>query len=438
MEQAPDLEGCAIQDPDHSVAFRAACSGDGPLRDGRVRVLHLVSTFEIKTDTKWLLQLCSRLDRERFACSVGCMYGGGDMRTRFDRAGIPTYDLAAPRGVDPAGLWRLWRLIRGLAPHVVHTHLLRADLYGGLAARLARVPVVLSSQYALFPYARVTSRACDGVLDRLCCALAGDALAVCEAIRQDLIGRLGWAPDRVHTVRTGLDFASWKPDRAARTSLRRAWGIPEDGAVVMTVARLSREKGIEVLVSAADQVRRACPNVRFVIVGDGPLRSGLVEQIGRQGLESVVRLAGFHADIPSVLSAADLFVLPSHSEGMPNAVLEAFAAGLPVVASAVGGLVEVIEHERTGLLVPAGDATALAGAISRLLADGALAYALAQAGAAAVRERFSVERVAREYEDLYEHLVTCRVEPVPATRKPTAEKHEGKTRRDAWVAGRSA
>lgn len=370
-----------------------------------IRVLHVVSTFAVKTDTIWLSQLLARLSRERIASSIVCMYGGDEMRTRFDQLGIPTVNLNAPRAVSPGGLWRLTRLIRGLRAQVVHTHLLRADLYGGLAARLAGVPAVLTTRYAIYPYARAVARRCDGILDRACRMLATDALCVSEAVRQDLMTRLRWPAARAHTIRTGLDFDAWHADPAARTELRKQWSVPDGSPLVVTVARLSHEKGLEVLIEAADLVRRQHPNVRFVCVGDGPLAATLARQIAERGLTEHVRLAGFHRDIPSVLSAADFFVLPSHMEGMPNAVLEAFAAGLPVVASAAGGLVEAVENERTGLLVPARDANALAIAINRLVENPHFAQAMAKAGQVAARERFSIGQVAAQYEALYSRLL---------------------------------
>lgn len=375
---------------------------------GPVRVLHLVSTFAVKTDTKWLEQLLLHVSDDRVESSIACMYGSGPMRSRFESLGLATFDVDAPSILSPGGLWRLIRLIRRIRPHVLHTHLLRADLYGGLAGRLAGVPVILTTQYAVWPYARVTARRSDAILDRVCRGLATHAICVSEAVRQDLIARVGWRPARAFTIRTGLDFDAWHPDPRARERLREEWSVPDDAPLVMTVARLSREKGIEVLIEAADLVRRKHPQVRFVLVGDGPLVTSLVSLIRERQLERSVLLAGFHRDIPSVLSAADLFVLPSHMEGMPNAVLEAFAAGLPVVATAVGGLPEVITPEQTGLLVPPRDPGALSSAIARLIGDKQLARRLAEAGSIEAKERHSVTKVAREHESLYTRLVLAR------------------------------
>ncbi len=373
-----------------------------------VRVLHLVSTFEIKTDTKWLHQLIGRLDRDRFEPAIACLYGGGEMTQRFADLGIPTFNVGTRREISLAAVSRVSRLIRSLSPHVVHTHLIRADLCGGLAARLAGVPVVLSSVYAIGPYRRDKVRRLDGLLDQLARTLATDALAVCQAVRTDLIKRLRWPPDRVAMVHTGTTFSDEPPDASARQRIRDEWRIPDSSPLVLSIARLSYEKGIDVLIRSAAIVHRRQPAARFVVVGDGPLKNALQARIRAAGLDDVVRLAGFRRDIDAVLSAGDLFVLPSLMEGMPNAILEAYNAGLPVVATCAGGLAEAVEHEHSGLVVQPNRARALAAAIMRILDDEPLRRRLARQGRQWARERFSLDRIASQYEGLYERLYRTR------------------------------
>ncbi len=394
-----------------------------------MRILHLVSTFEVKTDTKWLYRLLGRLDRSRFESAIACFYEGGLMMERFSALGMPAFNFNVPGRASPAALGRVLGLIRAYRPQVVHTHLLRADLYGGLAARLAGVPVVLSTAYALGDYRRDKVRRVDDFLDRVCRRLATDLLAVSEAVREDRIRRLRWPSDRVHTIHTGIEFPATADDGSARTRIRHEWGIPDRSPLVLAVARLSYEKGIDILIEAAAAIHRQLPAARFVVVGDGPLRDNLVVRIRSMGIEGVVQLAGFREDVETVLPAGDLFVMPSLMEGMPNALLEAHVAGLPVVASSVGGLAEAIEHERSGLLVPPRDPAALAAAIVRILNDEPLRRRLAHDGREFARQRFAVELVARRYEDLYEKLYRARCarprypdrrrvngDPVPHTR----------------------
>jgi len=373
----------------------------------RVRVLHMVSTFEEKTDTKWLLQLLSRIDRDRFETAAASFYGEAGLAARFQEFGIPTRCLEVPGEVNPQALPRAIRLIRAMKPHIVHTHLLRADLWGAMAARWVRVPVILSSAYAIGEYRRARRRRLDPLLDWVCRRLPTHVLAVSGAVKEDCVKRLGWAPEDVTVVYTGIDVPTVSNHERShdRKRIRTELGLDEKDWLVVTVARLSYEKGLAWLIEAAKLLQDRHDRVRFLLVGDGPERAGLEEQVRQFALSDHVRFAGFRSDVDAVLSAADLFVLPSLMEGMPNALLEAWAASLPVVASEVGGLAEVVDSERTGLLVPPKNAPALADAIDRVLRDRGLARRLGEAGCQQVRDRFSVATVARNYENLYLRLI---------------------------------
>jgi len=373
------------------------------------RVLHLVSTFQIKTDTKWLEQIARTLDRRRFHLSAACFYGGGPIRDRLDALGVRTWNLKVPGACDPRAVLRARRLIaRGY--DIVHTHLLRADLLGGAAARLAGAPVVVSTAYAIGDYRRARRRRCDPWLDAACARLPTHVLAVCGAVRDDCVGRLGIRPERITVIHTGIDISD-PVDAQAGRAFRRAWGIPAGAPLILTVARLSYEKGIDVLIDAAARVHAARPQARFVIVGDGPERKCLEGRIRDRGLDGVVRLAGFRADVRSILAAGDAFCLPSKSEGMPNALLEAMAAGLPVVAAAVGGVPEVITSGRDGLLVEPRNPRALADALVSAIDDPAGRIRLGRAARRTIDERFGARDVVRRYERLYERLLDVEKRP---------------------------
>lgn len=370
----------------------------------RCKVLHLVSTFAIKTDTKWLLQIARYLDPRRFALSAACFYAGGEIAPQLEQLGVETHNLDVPAAADPRAVLRARRLIEAIDPDLVHTHLLRADLLGGVAARTAGVPVIVSTAYAIGAFRRAEQRRSDGLLDGLCRLLPTHVLAVCEAVRDDCIGRWGFPPERVTVIRTGVD-APPPFEETARASWKRQWTQPGDGPLIVTVARLSYEKGVDVLIDAMAIVAAARTDARSVVVGEGPQRRELESRIRRHGLEGVVRLAGFRRDVELALASADVVAVPSLMEGMPNVLLEAMAAGRPIVASDVGGIPEALANERCGLLVPPANAPALAAAIGRLLADRPAAQALGRAAADEVQRRCLARDVVARYGQWYESLI---------------------------------
>lgn len=379
--------------------------GQPALSDRRAaNLLHLVSTFEVKTDTKWLVQIGRYLDRRQYRMSVACFHGDGPIRDQLEDIGIRTHNLEAPDERDPRAILRARRLIDDGGYDIVHTHLLRADLLGGVAARWAGVPVILSTVYAMGSLSRAKKRLTDPVLDAACARLPRHVLAVSEAVRRDCVDRLHIPDDRVSVIRTGIDPPE-RMDPVAGRWQRTAWGIPEHAPLVISVARLSREKGVEVFIDAAARVHARRPEARFVVVGEGPDRSELELRIAGLGLDGVVSLPGFHEDVWSPLAAADVFCLSSHSEGMPSALLEAMAASKPIVATAVGGVPEAIVEGVSGRLVRPGDAAGLADALVGLIAHRADAIRMGQAARRAVDERFHARKVVARYGQLYQKLL---------------------------------
>ncbi|MBN1345058.1 MAG: glycosyltransferase family 4 protein [Phycisphaerae bacterium] len=363
-----------------------------------------MSTFELKTDTKWLLSLLGHVDRHRVDPSIACMYGGGAMRKRFESLGIETADFASPGEIDLSAAARIYRYIRSGRFDVVHTHLLRADLYAGLAARLAGTRAIVSTVYAIGPYRRSRRRRLDGLLDQLTRLWPTHLVAVSEAVRADCGRRLRWPASKVSVIHTGIEPGEYGACEPARRRIRAEWGFDQTAPLIVTVARLSYEKGLPTLIQAAGELSDRHPSAMFAIVGEGPMRSELAAQIDSLGLSETVRLIGFRTDVPDVLAAADVFCLPSRMEGMPNVLLEASAARVPIVATRVGGVPELIADNVTGLLVPPGNADALAGAIGRLIEDPSLRDRLGQAARRQVEQEFSVSAVAEKYQALHESL----------------------------------
>ena len=310
-------------------------------------------------------------------------------------AGLPVTVLGS------AGL-RDVRAFRRLADHLarggadlVHCHLTDAVIWGERAARPAGVPCVATLHVApgragagLSGPRGAVRRALEGRALARCARVA----AVSEAIRGAWLARAALDPSRVEVVHNGIDL---EPFRLAlgeaerlRAELRHARGWPADARVAVTVTVLREGKGVESLLDAAPAVLGRVRAARFLVVGDGPRAGALRRRAAPLG--DRVAFTGRRDDVPSLLAAADLFVLASRDDAFPTAVIEAMAAGLPVVAADSGGIPEIVEANRTGLLVPPLDPAALAGAVAGLLADPARREALGRSGRRRAEERFSV------------------------------------------------
>jgi glycosyltransferase involved in cell wall biosynthesis len=221
----------------------------------------------------------------------------------------------------------------------------------------------------------------------------------------------------VRIIRNGARLKAFqRPDPAARDRLRQLASGP--GPTVLAAGRLSPEKGFAVLLEAARWLRQAVPEARVVVFGDGPERPALERRIVEYGLNEIVRLPGFRDDLDALLPWADVVVLPSFTEGLPNVALEAGAAGVPVVATAVGGTPEVVVNGQTGFLVPAGDPTTLAARVADMLRNPDWAGAFGQAARRRMENLFSFEGQARAYAQLFDEITSTRVRgqerPVPA------------------------
>jgi glycosyltransferase involved in cell wall biosynthesis len=350
-----------------------------------------------------MLQLLAGLDRRRWRPVL--MHhgrtGSEHLTARAAELGIPFHPV--PRVVRWAHLGRgflpLVRAIRAERAAVFHAHLPAtfSARYGLVAGKLARVPAVVATAH-LFTHvppglrADLNHRATRACVDRY--------IAVSEEVARRMRTRFRIPASRITIVRNGIDVDGY--GRSPNPELRDTLTGGATRAVVLTVARLDAQKGHEHLLAAAARV----PQALFVFAGDGEERARLEDLARRLGVADRVRFLGQRGDIPDLLAVCDLFVLPSLFEGLPLAVLEAMAAGRPVVATAVGGTDEAVLEGESGLLVPPGDPPALAAAITAILDSPRLARRLGDAGRARVRQEFGVQRmigaVANVYEDLLE------------------------------------
>ena len=353
-----------------------------------------------------MTELICRLDRRLFQVNVACLAARGVLRTRLEAASItPTeFPLHSLRSVDTVRqLRRFVRWCRNRHVRVVHACDFYSNVFALPAATIARVPVRVGSRRDVSMPERSPGQR---LLQRLSYQLAHRVVANSSAAAERLVEE-GVQPSKVATIANGLDFHRFAAVKPPSTSRRPR--------TVTTVANLRPGKGHDVLLKAAARLVRRVPDVRFRIVGDGPRRLDLERQAAALRISSQVEFLGHRNDIPDLLSHSEIFVLPSLMEASPNALIEAMAAGVPIVATRVGGIPESIEHERSGILVPPGDDRALAAGIARLMRRPQIASRLADAARQSAASRFSFDRMVSEFQQLYFDELAARSAPEALT-----------------------
>jgi glycosyltransferase involved in cell wall biosynthesis len=369
------------------------------------RILILDTELEMGGKEKLLFQFMERYDRARFRVAVCCLRGGGYYKPRVQSLGIPFYDGLLRNRFDALSYRALARILRAERPQLIETFAHpNTVLLSFLARRQGLVERVLVSHHAVGSAHR--RRVLPGYVLPVLRRMDGH-LAVAEAQRRYLVDVEKMPPERVHLVYNGIDADQYRPAAPGeREAARRPLGIPDARLVLMAVGSLKALKGFDALIRAAAPVVRSGGGVRLVLVGDGPDR-GLLEALsGECGIGDRVVFAGRRDDVHHVLRAADVLVLSSRTEALPTVVLEAMATGLPVVATRVGGVPEIVEPERSALVVAPGDEVALRGAIERVAESAELRRALGARGRAIVETRFRLDRMCREREALFEAMLS--------------------------------
>ncbi|MFP4475054.1 MAG: glycosyltransferase family 4 protein [Desulfatibacillaceae bacterium] len=307
--------------------------------------------------------------------------------------------------LDAAALWGLLRVIRRERPDIVHTHTSKAGLLGRAAARLCNVPAVVHTPHGhVFSghFDSLSSRVFLGV-EKALAPLCHHLVAISDGEREDMV-RLGVCREqRISVIHSGVDLAPYLSG-GDKGRARQLLGIPEESLVVGCVGWLMHVKGPDLLLDAASELCEAEPRARLVFVGDGPMRRRLEARALQHGIGDRIVFAGWREDVPDILPAFDVLALPSRNEGMGRVLVEAMASGLPVVATRVGGVPDLVVKGETGVLVPPENPQALAKALLHLLRDREAAAAMGQRGREHCR-RFGLEAMLDALDRLYRTLL---------------------------------
>ena len=361
--------------------------------------MYLAHTFAVGGAEEMVLNLVRHLPA-RFEPMVCCIHDLGPIGEEIRAAGVPVTVLGLSPGLRrPWDVVRLQRFLAEAQPRIVHTFLLTASLYGRLAAMIAGVPIVIGTEVNIYE----RKRPAHALAERLLMQGTATVVASAESVRQFYIRQVHADPAKVEVIYNAVDWSQLHTTRG-REQMRTSLEVPLDRPVAGVIARLTEQKGHVHLFEALARTP-GLADLFLIVVGDGDLRQNLQQQAEALGIAGRVRFLGARRDLGDLLNAVDLFVLPSLWEGLPLSLVLAMGAGLPVVATRVAGLPEVVDEGRTGLLVPPGDSQALGAALARVVADGAFVRRLGAAAREAVLPKFGVDGYVASVASLYDRLL---------------------------------
>ncbi|MBE0410272.1 MAG: glycosyltransferase family 4 protein [Anaerolineales bacterium] len=383
-----------------------------------LRILFLVTILTIGGAPLAILRLAKGLQRKGYDVLVVCLYSRRNSVPHFtDQFGIQIIDLEMKNEKikNPfikiysivKGLIKLFTLMRGGHYDVLQTFIESSNIIGPIIGWFAGIPVRVSSQRATLVYKSRLFFLIDRWIVNSC--LVDKMVTVSENTRKFCITKEKMSPQKLATIYNGVDLERFTPrDRDEYQQLKnlymRDMGLSEETILITSVGRLHKQKGYDFLLQAIPEVRLDHKNARFIFVGDGDMRESLQSLSRSLGLDSVVYFLGIREDIPEILAISDLFILPSRWEGFPNVLLEAMSTGLAVIASAIDGSIELIEHGENGMLVPPSNPNKLAKTIIQLLENVELRVRLGQAARKHVEKKFSEDKFIDSFAALYEDL----------------------------------
>jgi glycosyltransferase involved in cell wall biosynthesis len=360
------------------------------------RVLHVLLSLDAGGLERVALNLALEGHRAGRSAGLVCLERPGTLAPEAGAAGLPVTSLDKPAGLTPGILPRLARVIREARPDVIHTHQIGALFYAG---PVSSVPIV-HTEHGKADGDCLRRR----VLGRLASRHASRFVCVSRDIADEVMRRRVAPRRRLCVIPNGI--ATDRPvDEEARHLVRSELGIPDKAPVVGTVARLDEIKRLDLLIHAVHRLRGTRSDLQLLILGDGPERLALTRLADGLGLAGVAHFPGYKSDPCRYLAAMDAFAITSRSEGMPLAVLEAWSAGLPVVAVRVGGLPEFLDDGVNGVFATSADPEGVAAALAAVIDDPGRARRLGAAGRQTVSTMFSMQRMAADYDHVYESVL---------------------------------
>lgn len=370
-------------------------------------IAHVIHRLDFGGLENGLVNLINRIPQERYHHAIICMTDYSDFAKRITNPAVSLHALHKKDGKDPSVYLRLWRMLRQLKPHIVHTRNLSA-LEAGVVAWFAGVPGRVHGEHGRDSYDIDGSNKKYLLLRRLCQPFIQRYIPLSRDLETWLMGAVKIPKSKIRQIYNGVDSKRFRVPDGGRAPLPLDGFAGADQLVIGTVGRVQEVKDQLTLVRAvaslagrSDEYRQ---RLRLMIVGDGPMFKEVEALVQKRGISELTWLAGARDDIPQLLQAMDLFVLPSKAEGISNTILEAMATGLPVIATDVGGNPELVVAGETGSLVPAQDSEAMATAIETYLKTVEKLNQHGQAGRLRVEKKFSMDAMVNAYLAVYDEI----------------------------------
>lgn len=358
----------------------------------KIPIVHIIHTSAIGGAEILLYDLLTRIDRETFSPHLIMIYNKQEAPTLYDDLEIPIIKLY--RQPKTLGLKMVQQIVTYLKKHqaqIVHTHLFGGDTWGRIAAILANTPIIISTEHSI----NTNETLIHQVIKKILVSKTNIVIAISEAVKNYSI-RVDHIPSqKIKVIYNGIDLQKFQAQKINKSPF----------PTLISVGRLHNQKGYEYLLKSMTIVKNHFPKVKLQIVGTGEEEQELKKIAQSENLENNVNFLGFRKDVPRLLAQSHLFVLSSIYEGLGLVILEAMATGIPVVATEVGGIPEIITHKENGILVPSRNPEKLAEAIIKILEDKSLANKMVRKGLETVKNKYDIMFMVKAYENLYKRLI---------------------------------
>ncbi len=361
-------------------------------------VVHIIDRLPADGAERLLVDVLKN-SSNNFKFMVLCLVEGGVLVAELKEIGVPVIIFDKSSKYDIRILLKLIYWLIQQKPMVVHTHLFTADTWGRLAAFISRVPCIVNTVHSTNTWMGAIHRIIDRILSRV----TDRVIACSHEVATVLIKTFKISEYRIKVISNGIDFNRFESINLSR--INEIDSLPDNIIKIVIVGRLHPAKGHLDLIKAIAKLKDTCRNFHVFFVGEGDLQHDIITKCTESGINDYISLMGQRSDIPSILAKVDVFVMPSHWEGLPMALLEAMAMSKAVIASRVGGIPDVITDGDNGLLIDKSDYLALSNALQKLLSSSELRKKLGNAAKKSVLENYSAKNVSKEYELLYQNII---------------------------------